>query len=87
MSLNSIIKRISSKCTTEMEAELEIQRCHLTYNLAERAMKLADMPIKALRRCCAENSTNAHAAKRETLGMTRGQMIEKILVDEYIEEK
>lgn len=58
----------------------------LVYAVAARAKALADMPIPALRMACAENSNTMHEAKGETLGMSRGDMIEKVLLDEFIAE-
>ena len=60
----------------------------LVYKIAERAKKLSNLTLFALRLEHAEGIyfPTQGAARRATLGMTRGELIEAVLTDEFCEE-
>ena len=59
----------------------------IVYKVAESARVLADEKINYLRRSAASQEAHTeHAVWMETRHKTRGEMIEEILTDEFIEE-
>jgi hypothetical protein len=57
----------------------------IVYKVAAEARKLGDESIDMLRRHYSGALTKS-GSRRETLGMTRGELIEAILVEELVEE-
>jgi hypothetical protein len=57
----------------------------LVYKIAERAKVLSSISIDALRRVFG-TADSLHAVRKETIGMSRGDLIEEVLLDEFIEE-
>jgi hypothetical protein len=59
----------------------------LVYAIAERAKELGDSTMYELRLCLAEgDSMTRSSVYRELRGMTRGQLIEDVLLEEFVEE-
>lgn len=57
----------------------------VAYAIAKRAAELADDSMVGLRMTWAGH-LSLHANKRATRGMTRGQLIEAVLCEEFVEE-
>ena len=57
----------------------------LVYKMAQRARALADSSILQLRMDYTGESTPS-ACRSNSLGMTRGQMVEAVLCEEFCEE-
>lgn len=59
----------------------------VVYKIAARAKELSGMTIDYLRRSVAsENAHTEHAMWAEARGKSRGEMIEEILCEEFLEE-
>lgn len=58
----------------------------VVYKLAERAKVLADSPYRALRRTAPNTADLPSQAEKENKHLTRGQLVEIILTEEFCEE-
>lgn len=56
------------------------------YLIAKRAKTLADMSMPQLRDTNGYNCDNSSQAQEKSRGMTRGELVEQILLEEYDKE-
>jgi hypothetical protein len=70
------------ECDEQIDRE---QYNDLIYKIAAMAKELADEKMEDLRFRCGTDDTRA-ARRQECLGMTKGDLIEAIIVERFVEE-